>query len=434
MRVHLGQRAYVLIVTAAVLAIASIWSSDPTLAGLWRWPLVLLLAGLAFEAWQARNLPLALQFEAPGRAFLGRLQTAAFVFANGAARPVVIEYVPALPSQFEPLPGTRTVRVPARGAGRDAIPLGPVRLGVATFPALAARVRGALQLAWWSRELPVPGRITVVPDTLRAVRGEPHGRCAGARPRRLSSAGPELHQLRGYRRGDPLGRIDWKATARAGALITRELGQDQQLDILIALDVSSASHVRAGRLERHALYANVAARFAEAVTPSDDRVGLLLFADRPLATCVPGRGRPAVARVRCILERLAVQPVQSDPVAAALRIRQLLTHRSLVVLLTDVDDPSMTGPLVRAARLLAPPHCPIIAGVQDPEIARLARREAVDARDPWIALAAREHEARTASLRSQLRRLGAPVIAVAPERLEHAVVTEYETLRRAQRV
>jgi uncharacterized protein (DUF58 family) len=431
---YLGQRAYVLIVVAAVLAICSIWSGDPALAGLWRWPLVLLLAGLAYEAWWARNLRLTLQLEAPGRVFLGRPLPAAFVFDNGTPWPLVIEYVSVLPPQFEALPGPRKVSVAARGAGRDAVTLAPVRLGVASFPALAARVRGALRLAWWSRELPVPGQLRVVPDTMRAVRGAPRGRPAGARPRRLPGAGPELHQLRGYLRGDPLSRIDWKATARAGALITRELSQDQQLDILIALDAGSASRVRAGSLERYALYANIAARFAEIVTPSDDRIGLLVFADRPLIACAPGRGRPAVARVRRALENMTVHPVQSDPVAAALRIRQVLTHRSLVLLLTEVDDPSRAGMLVRAVRLLAPPHLPVIAGVQDAEIAALARREAVDARDPWIALAARDHEARTASQRALLKRLGVPVVAVAPSRLEQAVVSEYEALRRAHRV
>jgi uncharacterized protein (DUF58 family) len=432
--VHLGQRAYVLIVTAAVLAICSIWSSDQVLAGLWRWPLILLLAGLAYEGWHARKLGLTLRLEAPSRAFLGRVQPAAFVFDNDAPRPLAIEYIPALPRLFDPLPGQREVAVPARGAGRDGITLDPVRLGAASFPALAARVRGALRLAWWSRELPVPGSITVAPDTLRAVRGAPRGGPAGARPRRLSGAGPELHQLRGYVRGDPLGRIDWKATARAGALISRDLSQDQQLDILIALDAGSASRVRAGRLERCALYANVAARFAEIVAPGDDRIGLLVFADRPLAVCAPGRGRPAVARLRRILENMTVQPVQSDPVAAALRIRQLLTHRSLVLLLTDVDDPSRAAVLARAVRLLAPSHLPVLAGARDPEIATLARREAVDARDPWVALAARDHEARTASQLTLLKRLGVPAIAVAPERLEQAVVIEYEALRRSHRV
>lgn len=427
---HLGQRAYVLMVMAAVLGTFSIWSSDPALSGLWRWPLILLLSGLAYEGWQARKMRLSVHWQTSRRALLGRPQPAAFELENGSPRAVLIEYLPAVPLLFEPLGLAHRLAAPAGGAGREAFMLSPVRLGAAAFPALPARVRGALRLAWWSRVLPVPGEIAVVPDTLRAVRGEPRGRPAGARARRLPGAGPELHQLRAYRPGDPLARIDWKASARARELITRELSQDQQLDILIALDAGRGSRMRAGRLERLALYANVAARFAEFVTPSDDRIGLLVFADRPLTACPPGRGRSAVARVRRILERLTVEPHESDPVQAALRIRHLLTHRSLVLLLTGLEDASLAEPLSRAVRLLSPPHLTVVAGVLEPEIAGLARRYALEPQDPWIALAAREHEARTAARCRQLRRLGVPVVAAPPARLEQAILTQYQLLRR----
>jgi len=44
---HLAQRAYVLILLTAVLAIAGVWTSDPGFTDLWRIPAFLLLAGLA---------------------------------------------------------------------------------------------------------------------------------------------------------------------------------------------------------------------------------------------------------------------------------------------------------------------------------------------------------------------------------------------------
>jgi hypothetical protein len=76
----------------------------------------------------------------------------------------------------------------------------------------------------------------------------------------------------------------------------------------------------------------------------------------------------------------------------------------------------------------------VIAGVRSTEIVELSRREARGWRDPWVALAAQEHEARAAAQRVLLRRLGAPVIAAKEEQLEQAVFTEYEALRRSRRV
>jgi len=206
------------------------------------------------------------------------------------------------------------------------------------------------------------------------------------------------------------------------------------LDVLVALDAGRFSRVRAGRLDRFGLYANVAARFAEIVIPNDDRIGMIVFADRPLAVCSTDRGLPAVTRIRRTLEQLSVQPAESDPLAAAVRIRGMLKHRSLIVLLTDLDDASVADQLARAVRLLSPPHLVVVAGVHSPEIAGLARSEARNWKDPWVSLAAQEHEARAESQRALLRRLGAPVIAASEELLEKRVLAEYESLRRSRRV
>jgi uncharacterized protein (DUF58 family) len=204
--------------------------------------------------------------------------------------------------------------------------------------------------------------------------------------------------------------------------------------VLVAIDAGRLSRLRCGELDRFGLYSNVAARFAEIVTHHDDRIGLVVYADRVLATCPPARGLAAVIRMRRALESLSVQPAESDPTAAAVSVRALLKHRALVLLLTDLDDASVAHQLVRAVRLLAPPHLVVVAGIQSGEIAALARREARDWQDPFVALAASEHQARAARQRALLRRLGAPVVAAPAQRLEQELFERYEALRRSRRI
>jgi uncharacterized protein (DUF58 family) len=427
---HLARRGYLLAFLAAVLAILGIWSDSPRL---WPLPLGLLLLGLTVEALYVRKMPLGAALATAPRALLGRPQPAAFVFENPTRRPLVLEYAPAVPAGFEALAAVRRVDAPPQATVRDPIELAPVRLGPQHWPPLPARVLGPLALAWWSRTLTPAACVLVAPDTLHRA-SRTRGLPGGARARRIAGAGAELHQLRGYVRGDPLSRIDWKATARAGALITREFSEDQQLDILVAVDAGRFSRVQTGRLDRLGLYANLATRFAEVATHNDDRIGLIVYADQVLATCAPARGLPAVMRVRRTLEQLSVQPAESDPTLAAVRIRRLLKHRALVVLLTDLDDASVATQLTRAVRLLSPPHLVVVAGVRSPEVAALTRRAASAWADPWVALAAAEHETRSAAQRTLLERLGAPVVAASPEALEEAVFAKYEALRRARRV
>jgi uncharacterized protein (DUF58 family) len=160
----------------------------------------------------------------------------------------------------------------------------------------------------------------------------------------------------------------------------------------------------------------------------------VVYADRVLASCAPARGLAGVTRLRGVLEQLSVQAAESDPTAAAVSMRTLLKHRGLIVLLTDLDDANIADQLSRAVRLLSPPHLLVVAGVHSGEIAALAHGEAREWLDPWIALAAAEHEARAAAQRQLLQRLGAPVVAAPADRLEQAVFAKYEALRRSRRV
>jgi uncharacterized protein (DUF58 family) len=432
--VHLAQRAYALIVLTAVLAVTGIWSSHPGFNDLWRIPAALLLLGLAGESAVVRRIPISVAIETAPRAFLGRAQPASFAFRNDSSRTVAIEYAPVLPDGFEPLGQLRQVTAPARGIGSDAFWLLPIKLGAQPSRVLASRLRGPLGLAWWSRDLWPSTRLSIAPDTSSHGAARPRGYPSGPRSRRAVGAGAELHQLRGYRAGDPMARIDWKATARVRRLVTREFSEDQHLDILVAIDGGRFSRVRVGALDRFGLYANAAARFAELATANDDRIGLMVFSDRPLSSCAPARGLAGVTRIRRALEAVQAEPAESDPTAAAVRIRSLLKRRGLVVLLTDLDDANLADPLAKAVRLLSPPHFVVVAGVRGAEIASLATQTAREWSDPWVALAAQEHEARVALQRLLLRRLGTSVIVAAPELLDRALLTEYEALRRSRAV
>jgi hypothetical protein len=75
-----------------------------------------------------------------------------------------------------------------------------------------------------------------------------------------------------------------------------------------------------------------------------------------------------------------------------------------------------------------------VAGIHSPDVAELARREATNWRDPWVALAATEHESRAQRQAALLRRLGAPVVLASEATLEAAVLGEYEFLRRRRRI
>lgn len=415
----------------ALLAIAGLWGADPLVARLWQLPAALLMLGLAFEGFWQRRVGVAVESVGPRRLRLGRTSTVALRWT--ADRPAVLRYMTDVPAVVAMPAAVCTVAAGAAGAESRHEVL-PVRLGREPWPVLRGRVRGPLGLAWWSRSFAIRGEVAVEPDLLGGRRGDAAAARRGSTRRSVAGSGSELHELRDYRPGDPLRTIDWKASARLGRWIAREFVAEQHNEIVIVLDVGRTSGVAVGPLTRLGHFVNAACRFAEHATGCDDRVGLVTFADRPLTVLAPGHGEPAVRRLRAALVSARPLALESNPLAAAARVRALCRHRALVVLMLDIDDPGRQGQLRQAVRLLRPKHLPVVCGLLNPEVAALRGRESRRWIDPFVSLAAAEEIARLRASAAALRQLGAPVVLAAPRAFEDAVFAAYDQARERRRV
>jgi uncharacterized protein (DUF58 family) len=435
---HFAVRGYLFIALIALLGIAGTWSDEPVFAGAWLLPAFLLLAGLAAEAWYARGTRVDMHVRLDSRLRLGRPAHGAFAFNHNRGREIELQYArvlpPALAQSTAKSMAIGRVTVPPEDGLRDPCHLVPLRLGAGRFAPVPGRILGRFSLAWWSRSLGADAPFSVAPDSKpRGARSVP-GESAGETPRRLPGAGVELLQLREYVSGDALSRIDWKATARRGTLVSREYSEAQHLEILIVIDAGRASRVRAGALDRLGLYANVAARLAQHAVSSEDRVGLLVYADRMLGACLPDRGMRAATRLHRTLETLVTDRAESNPLVAAIQVRRILRHRGLIVWLTDLAEPARTDRLMHALKAIVPRHLPIVAAPHASEIAQLAQAEARDWRDPGIALAAREHHERAQVQVATLRRQGIVVLDEPDDKLDQAVLDAYLLLRQRKRI
>lgn len=428
----LSRNALWLILVAGVLGILGQWSV--AFARWWCVPAGALLLGLAYEGAILGRVGLELRLDTAGRWLLGGAQRLRLAFRQEGCRTVSIQVALSVPEaiaaepRVENLKLLRGLETPTtlEGVGR--------RLGTFAWPAPEVRIRGALGLAWWPRRVAAACTVTVVPDLLVRTGTARGNRQAGAHRARAPGAGMQILQLREYRHGDPLHLIDWKASARRGRPISRDMTEDQHLQILVAIDASRTSGLAAGDTDRLSLYVNVTARLAQRAAALDDAVGVLVFAAQPLEALSPAAGEAGVARVRKLLSACRVQPAESNPVLAAARIRTLCRRRSLIVLLTDLEDPSSTEPLVQATRLLSPKHFVLIAGLESARIAKLPAAETREPMGAYRALAALEHRDALAGNVRALRALGAAAVTARPEHLDGAVFDAYREHRQRRLV
>ena len=311
------------------------------------------------------------------RSILGRPAALQLTFTHRLARALTLEIAADSPATVDIDGEVRTLVVPAGAGASLSLTATPRRLGSQTWPPLRARVAGPLGLAWWTRPLAAQFTMSVAPDLLRddadragaaAVR---HARAVAARRRRRGAAAARVSR-RAIRSTSSTGRrrrapIAWSAAISPKISISRSFSRSTPAAPARCAPASSIASVTTPISLR-----------ASPSTPSRTTIRSAWSCSRI------GRWRrslraAASARSRGFARLLtAVQPAaaESNPLNAVLRIRPLVRHRSLVVMLTDLDDATVAGQLASAARLLLPKHLPLVAGLASPEAQALAHGQA----------------------------------------------------------
>lgn len=254
----------------------------------------------------------------------------------------------------------------------------------------------------------------------------------GIREIRHKGQGGEFHQLRDYRQGDELSRIDWKATSRMGRLISREFQTERDQQLIFLLDCGRRMrHVESGRtffdqaLNAMLLLAHVAMR-------QGDAAGVFTFGGHD-------RWIPPVKRedaIRKLLEHtfdLYATTKAADYVAAASKVMALQRRRALVVFLTnsraeDQDD------VLHGATLLARRHLVVIADLRESILDRTLDSpiDKVDSALRYLAL--QDYLNQRSALQRNLTRRGIQALDVTAGRLPSALVNRYLDIKNSGRL
>jgi uncharacterized protein (DUF58 family) len=207
------------------------------------------------------------------------------------------------------------------GAAREATVTTEVhaqRVGFWFLHGAAVEVQDVLGLCTVEAYFPSPlavkilprASLRLLPPAERPQAGAPHDRL-GLHALRHRGLGGDLRELREHAPGDPFKQIAWKATARTGKLMVRELDTETLVTHWLLVDV--AGTMREGRpgLARLDLAIDVAAAYTRGALEAGDRVGLITFDGRIVGEARPNDG--PVHRLH-ILERLmeAMSVVDED--------------------------------------------------------------------------------------------------------------------------
>lgn len=430
---NLTGRSYFLLILTTTVGILGQWQGAP-MNRYWLLFALLLFLGLLLEYLFVRKLELVSERRVATRAHLGRELYGNIHLRNHSGHTVVgtceDDYPPGLAGERRP----RHWRVGADSEHSLPFSITPQALGQFQWNNLYAQILGLFGLAWWSRRLPSQAELRVVPDRLHGGQARVGNQKRGEQQHHKSGAGLELLTLREYRPGDALRHIDWKASARARKHIVRLFGEEQHLELVIGIDAGRHSQLQAGKLTRLNHYINIAARLAEKAVHNGDQVTVTIYSDAPMHTITAIKSLSDLPRLRGLLETVRTQPVETNPLAAVLNMRAHVRHRSMMLLLTDLDSGDADGQLGKALNLLMPKHLPVVASIIDEEIATMEQQRAQHWLDPYYQLAAAESAATSRHLALRIQSLGGHVVQARPAHMDHAILHYYELLRQRRSI
>ncbi|MBW7857526.1 MAG: DUF58 domain-containing protein [Leptonema sp. (in: Bacteria)] len=99
----------------------------------------------------------------------------------------------------------------------------------------------------------------------------------------------EFYRLRDYQVGDEPRRIDWKASAKQGQLITREYEQEQKQTLFIVVDTGRWMSLRSGGQTLLDEALSAALMLTGVASSNGDSVGFLAYGSKPQLYLPPGR-------------------------------------------------------------------------------------------------------------------------------------------------
>jgi uncharacterized protein (DUF58 family) len=361
-----------------------------------------------------------------------------YTIANESSRASTITVEDRFPADVEPREVSLRVRLPPGAVDTRAFALTCRRRGRFPLPPPTITFTGPLGLARATADADrgAESTLAVIADVSAVGRFEAlrrHRRLheMGIALTRARGQGTEVDSLRPYAVGDPYASVSWKATARRGRPIVRETRAERRQNVLLALDCGRrmAREVDGRSRLDHAIEA--AMLLGDVAIRSDDRVGLVAFADRLLAQVAPRGGEAqlhALATATHTLEPTLREPPYLTITGAILG---RFPRRGLTVLFTDAMEPSSLESLAGCVRQLAARHLVLVVLFKDEYIERSRSEEIRDVADLFRIGAASELALERAKALEGLRRSGALVIESAAESLSTSVVNRYLEVKAA---
>ena len=311
----------------------------------------------------------------------------------------------------------------------------PVERGDWAFPACEVMLGSPLR--FWRRKIRhavlsrgrvYPGFASLPRSTLNAVL-----EYAGNENARKRGAGLEFDHLREWRPGDTVRAVDWRATSRRAKVIIREYIEEQDQQILLALDTGYRLHRQEapGKNQFDAAL-NASLAFAAAALKQGDAVAVSLFGGEE-RWMPPRRGPRALSELMNALYDAKSSSAPSSLFCALENALSRLRRRTFIILVSNFREED-EEPLSEILRLAGKRHLLLLVNILEKELDALSLPSAPDEEAALVAAAAASYRAARRRLMARWEERGFLTLESGADALSTALINRYLAVKRAGRL
>ena len=150
--------------------------------------------------------------------------------------------------------------------------------------------------------------------------------------------GMAFAEVRPYQFGDDIRRIDWNKTARFKEPYVKVMEEERELTMMLLVDISASMNYGTKIQLKRELVAEISASLGFSAAGNNDKVGLILFADKVYKVIPPQKGRKHILAIISTILTADYVEAEANINAALEYMMHVFKKKSLAFLFSDFAD------------------------------------------------------------------------------------------------
>ncbi|MGA9212720.1 DUF58 domain-containing protein [Kaistella sp.] len=150
--------------------------------------------------------------------------------------------------------------------------------------------------------------------------------------------GMTFSEVRPYQFGDEIRRIDWNKTARFREPFVKVMEEERELTLMLLVDISASMDYGTQTQLKREFVAEIAASIGFSAAGNNDKVGLILFADKVYKVIPPQKGRKHILAIISNILSAEYIPAEAKIDKALEYMMSVFKKKSLIFMFSDFED------------------------------------------------------------------------------------------------